>query len=206
MCVSNKIANIAEIVDLCNATISDLYYLHAMRWNEPCRNPSTTGTGTYSLFSPISRSTKRKQGFLLISDDDGRIIHYQPIGSFQTTEPFEISFDVDANGVYKFIYMDEGGDGSRQRQNNGDGEVPGYAIYVEGEILVSSEAGKYFLFAEHVFYLSSGEVELLPPAEWNDGNVKIEEGQEATSLADCSFAECKQLVWIFLHFAIVLAA
>ena len=101
-----------------------------------------------------------EQGFLLSSVDDGRIIHYQPIASFQTTEPFEISFDVNANGVYKFVFMDEGGDGSRQRQTNGDGKVPGYDIYVNGENLVSSEAGRYFLFAEHVFDLSSGEVEL----------------------------------------------
>ena len=58
-------------------------------------------------------------------------------------------FVLNANEAYSFAFLDEGGDGFRENA----GENAGFQLYEgndeTGELLVSIEAGKYFLFSEH---------------------------------------------------------
>ena len=148
----------------------------------------------------------KEQGFVLTSVHDGRVVHYQPIGSFDAAEPFEISLDVDAKQRYKFVYLDEGGDGFRQRFVN-DGETPSFQIHHEGKVLVSSEVGKYFLFSEHDFDLSNGEIEHSAGEGEADDNIQWEKRDETTSRADETLAGWDHFVWMtLLHSAIHLAA
>ena len=103
----------------------------------------------------------REQGFVLSTADDGDIVMYQPIGSFISTQPFETSINVNADRRYKFVYLDEGEDGIQPNSGTGDGESPGYKVYVDGELIISSDVGN-FLFAEHDLSTSDNKNDEMP--------------------------------------------
>lgn len=110
-----------------------------------------------------------EQGFLLTSLSDGKIHAYHPIGSFKT-DPygiFEEGIELDSDAAYKFVYLDEGGNGFKPSWNAT--HSPGYRIYLgsneTGQLLVSNR--KYMsIFAEHIFVV---------------GYVSPEQTQETTS-------------------------
>ena len=116
----------------------------------------------------------QEQGFVLSSPKDGEILHYQPIGSLVFNETnssyFERVFVLNANEVYSFVVLDEGGDGFRKKS----GENPGFQLYEgndeNGELLVSIEAGKYFLFSQHTIDFRNEGASVMKGTDTGDKN------------------------------------
>lgn len=115
----------------------------------------------------------QEQGFVMSSSKDGEIIHYQPIGSLVSNGTkvlyYEHTFVVDTERAYKFVFLDEGGDGFQKKASRN----PGFRLYEgrddTGELLASMEAGDYFLFSDHLIRFSSKDETILEGMDTGSG-------------------------------------
>mmetsp|Transcript_32511 Transcript_32511/g.70401 ORF Transcript_32511/g.70401 Transcript_32511/m.70401 type:complete len:441 (+) Transcript_32511:278-1600(+) len=101
-----------------------------------------------------------EQGFVISSLDDGRLHAYRPIGSFKV-DPFgkvEEVIDLPLDAAYKFVYLDDGGDGFGFTIR----QISNFRIHLgsdrTGQLLASGD-GDFGFFSQHIFVLGDASVE-----------------------------------------------
>ena len=162
-------------------TVCELGPLYAPRYFKCETEPGVSSesidklTVTKAIYLRIQFDDRpHEQGFVLSSSKDGEMLHYQPIGSLVSNETnssyFEHVFVLNANEAYSFVVLDEGGDGFQKNA----GANPGFQLYEgndeNGELLVSIEAGKYFLFSEHTIVFQNEDASVMKGMDTGEEN------------------------------------
>ena len=101
-----------------------------------------------------------EQGFLISSLDDGRIHAYHPIGSFKV-DPFglfEEIIELPFDAAYKFVYLDDGGDGFGFTIR----QISNFRVHLgsdrTGQLLVSGD-GDFGFYSQNIFVLGDTSAE-----------------------------------------------